>query len=250
MPSDTLTLALNGDVSFEAYADAIARFRALIDALSEELGVADQVEWMVHALQVSSAIATIRGESEFSEHVERVVRAYASVGKALERGERPQFSPEVIRNAQGIARVLSDKITSIRFETAEEDAIVSQQGVVSAENALQTAYGAAEGRVQTLTTRKGLRFTLYDTLHDRAVSCYLQEGQEELMREAWDRRAIVEGLISRDRLSGRPVAVRRISEIRVLPVIEPGSYLKARGVAPIKAGEPLPEEIIRRLRNA
>ena len=43
-------------------------------------------------------------------------------------------------------------------------------------------YGAIEGRVQSLSQRKGLRFTLYYQEFDRAVSCYLSEGQEERMR--------------------------------------------------------------------
>lgn len=52
-----------------------------------------------------------------------------------------------------------------------------------------SAYSAIEGVVQTLTSRRGLRFTLFDSLHDQAVSCYLEDGQEELMRGVWGRRA-------------------------------------------------------------
>lgn len=112
------------------------------------------------------------------------------------------------------------------------------------------AYGAVEGRVQTLTSCRALRFNLFDSLHDRTVSCYLQEGQEGIMREAWGRRASVEGLISREAQSGRPVAIRQISRVKIIGEVEPGSYLHARAVSPLRPGDPMPEKTIRRLRNA
>ena len=121
---------------------------------------------------------------------------------------------------------------------------------IPATETVRTALGAVEGRVQTLTERKSLRFTLYDGLHDRAVSCYVREDQQEVMRDWWGKRAIVEGEVSRDIESGRPIAVRKITRVQVLSEVERGSYLSARGVAPMKPGSPLPEEVIRWLRDA
>lgn len=250
MALDTITLALNGEVPFDAFTDAITRFRALIQALSQEVGVADNVDWVIHDLEVGSASATIRGEASSPEQVEKVVRAYSQVGKALEKGDPLPFSPSVAKSAQGLLRVLGDRVTSIRFETPEEEATVTSQPGKILRPATTTAYGAVEGRVQTLTQRKGLRFILYDALNDRAISCYVQEGQEEMMRGIWGKRAIVEGLVSREVFSGRPIAVRRISSVRVLPEVEHGSYLEARGIVPYRLGEPLPEELTRRLRDA
>jgi len=112
------------------------------------------------------------------------------------------------------------------------------------------AYGAVEGRVQTVTSRRGLRFTLYDSLYDHAVSCYLGEKQEELMRGVWGRRAVVEGWISRDPISGRPVAIRRIFNVTVLPDVAPGSYEKARGALPYDPADVAPEERVRQVRDA
>ena len=78
------------------------------------------------------------------------------------------------------------------------------------------AYGGVTGRIQTLSSRGGLRFTLFDTLFDRAVSCYLAEGQEELMRDVWGRMAVVEGLVTRDRATGRPQVIRSVRGVTVV----------------------------------
>ncbi len=250
MPNNTLTLALSGEVPFATFATAITRFRELVDALTAELGVASEVEWIVDDLHIGSTIATIRGEANEPEHVERVVRAYASVGHALEFNQPIPFSDKVAMPARGLTRVLSEKVTTVRFETPETDATVSATTSRAPRTQVSTALGAIEGRVQTLTSRHGLRFNLYDTLHDRVVSCYLQDGQQDIMREAWDKRASVEGTVSREVFTGRPIAVRQIIKVSVLQENEPGSYLKARNVAPLKAGEAMPEEVIRRLRDA
>jgi hypothetical protein len=106
--------------------------------------------------------------------------------------------------------------------------------------------------VQTLSSRGGLRFTLYDTLNDRAVSCYLAEDfDQEHMRDVWGRRAIIEGWVKRDATSGRPLTIRRVSNVVVRPETEPGgSYREARAAVPLSDSTLLPELVIRRLRDA
>ena len=70
------------------------------------------------------------------------------------------------------------------------------------------------------------------------------------MREIWGRKARVSGTISREELSGCPIAIRRILDVDVLQDIAPGSYRLARGAVPWESGDRLPEDIIRELRDA
>lgn len=257
MASDTATLALHGDVSLEAFADAIAHFHSLIAALSLEASATD-VEWEVDALEYSSAITTVRGiprNGSTQEHVERVVRSYLEVGRALEHGTTVPYPKRVSTPAQGITELLAwRRVEAIRFETAEADAIVRYRPRVEVPEpeALEptSAYGAVTGRVQTLTSRIQLRFTLYDHIHDRAVSCYLAEGRESMMRQMWDRVATVEGVVTRDPISGRPLTVRNVANITPLHEAEPWEYERAKGALPYKEGDLSPEEAIRRLRDA
>lgn len=82
------------------------------------------------------------------------------------------------------------------------------------------------------------------------MSCYLGEGRESMMRQMWDRIATVEGWISRDPVSGRPLTVRRVSNVTALTEAEPQDYMKARGALPHKPDDPLPEALTRELRDA
>jgi hypothetical protein len=116
--------------------------------------------------------------------------------------------------------------------------------------ALAPSLGGIQGRVQSLSNRGGLRFTVYDLLYDRAVGCYVAEGKEELLRNIWGKLAVVEGMITRDPVNGRPLSIRQVSNITPIP--DPSSaheYTDARAAVPSLVGLS-PEEAIRRIRDA
>jgi hypothetical protein len=95
-----------------------------------------------------------------------------------------------------------------------------------------------------------LRFTLFDLFYDKAVSCYFAEGKQELIRDMWGQLAVVEGIISRDPVTGRPLSIRQVNT--VMPLAENAAhfdYQEARGVAPSLNGLS-PEDAIRRIRDA
>lgn len=254
MAKDTVTLALNGDIPLRLYVIGMQRFFGLIEALSKELVEKPSFDWVIADLAAGSAVTTARAEAQQSkdvEHIDRIAHAYVDVGRALAQRQRILHSDRVIREAEGLQGLLNGHITSIRFENADEDVTIISAGIVRLPRpSYVSAYGAIEGHVQTLTSRKGLRFTLFDSLHDQAVSCYLDDSQEELMRGVWGHRAIVEGWVSRDPVSGRPVTIRHIENVISLPDIQPGSYERAGGVLPYAPDSPLPEERIRLLRDA
>ncbi|MGH2458773.1 MAG: hypothetical protein ACRDIY_07895 [Chloroflexota bacterium] len=250
MPAKTITLALDGGVPLDQFGLAMSAFSGLIKSLSSELGTARKVEWIIDDLQAGSATATIRSDAADEEAIERVVQAYATVGRSLASHTAIPYSSDVARYARDIVSVLNGQVTSVRFETPDEDVILySRSDRETNPERYLLAYGAVEGTIQTLTSRNRLRFTLYDSLFDKAVSCYVEEGREQIMLGVWGRRAIVEGLISRDAQTGRPVAVRQIRDIRVVLRPESASYRQARGIAP--ADESISAEAaIRKLRDA
>lgn len=70
------------------------------------------------------------------------------------------------------------------------------------------------------------------------------------MLDAWGKVAIVEGMVRRDAFTGRPVSVREVTALTVQPDSPTDSYRRARGAVPVPPGGPLPEDVIRRLRDA
>jgi len=211
---------------------------------------------VITELEAGSAIMTARGIGDPTAAAS-VSSAYVRVGKALEGGDPSSLAEPVRREAREIVSVIDGGVEAVRFETAESDATVRSleeafaSGDVSEAPAPQpVAYGGVTGRVQTLSSRGGLRFTLYDTLFDRAVSCYLAEGQEEIMRDVWGRTAVVEGLVTRDRATGRAQVIRGVRGVTVVREAEPDAYLASRGLLRRDPAGRSPEEVVRELRSA
>jgi hypothetical protein len=235
MASRTLTLSLEGDVPLDLFVEAMKRWQTLINDLSAE-------------------IAHVRGEAATYEPVERVARGYEVVGRSLENNQPIPYSPKIAGDSYELTTILNGKITAMRLGTPEESATIVSPSLTAYEMRTVTptliSYGAIEGRIQTLTDRAELRFTLYDAVFDQAVRCYLQDNQREMMRDAWGHRAIVEGRVTRDFLTGRPKEIRRIVRMDILDDVEPGSYRAARGVSPIGPDDLPPEDAVRRVRDA
>jgi hypothetical protein len=256
VPKNTLTLVLSGEVLLEELTNGLTSFQSLIDALGREVAAGAVIDWRVEDLAPGSARASVRGiarREDDQPKVEQVVEAYARVGAALEAGRPVPYSGSVAKAAERLVLLIGDRIDSIILETEDQDWTISRpgEGINSPVEGLplEPAYGAVEGRVQTLSSRGGLRFTLYDTLFDKAVSCYLAEGYEEIMRGTWGRMAVVEGMVKRDPRTGRPLTVRDVRSVEPLEEGGREDYRRARGLVAIGPDAPLPEEVIRKARD-
>lgn len=252
--NDTATLKLNGKVALDDYAKALSGFIELMNSLSEELAEGVKIEWEISELARSSAITTVRGFASGGDlAIDRVVTGYYEVGRAIQKGVPIPFKSRVRLAANQITSILNGRVRGLVFETKEGDAEVlspESQQKIAVEKPLQrqVVHGAVRGRVQSLTNRHSLRFTLYDTLHDSAVSCYLSEGSEDKMRNAWGRVVIVEGIVRRDTFTGYPTSIREISDIQIIPDSQ-GGWRGAIGVARGSLEGMLPEDAIRKVRD-
>jgi hypothetical protein len=250
---ETLTVALEGtDISLTSFATAVSAFDSLLKALASEVAGGSSLAWEVHSLEIGSAIATVRGRvlSGDPNGLARVGAAYEAIGDALARRAEIPYSVMVTRHATALTGVLADHVTAIRLETADRDFTITNvtQEAALAERPI-VSLGGVEGRIQTLSNRRSLRFTLYDELDDRAVSCYLRPGEEDMIQKFWGHRALVEGTVRRDR-SGRPTTIRDITDVVLLPERGPDDWLSGRGVlAEIWDGTPA-EDMIRKARDA
>ena len=246
MAKTTVTFELGGRVEIEQLAQGISLFRNLIEHLTPK---GADVAWVVEDLQPGSAVATLRGEASDIAAVEQIVEEYESFGASLAQNrDTVPTNPNLSKAAAGI-RQLASTVEYVRFETLDNDYTIHGIEVPMSRSEPIVSIGAVTGRVQTLSSRAGLRFNLYDTVHDKAVGCYLAVGQEELMREAWGRRARVSGRVSREAETGRPMVVRQVFEVKMLEDPEPGSYRSARGAVPWRSGYELPEQVVQRLRD-
>lgn len=259
MADETLTLALHGEVSLDAFATAIEHWRGLVDALTKHAAGGEHIEWVIDELSAGSATATVRAVSQVPDAALPVVDAYVEVGEALWEGRLQALDQRLRADAVALTTLIDGAVEFIRLETAKRDLVITtnydevlQAAVqVSAPVPMPAALGGVQGRIQTLTSRGALRFTLYDSLFDKAVNCYLAPGQEEIMRDVWGESAVVEGLVTRDPDSGRPVNVRDVWNVTRVRHVERSAYAEARGAIAVTADDRrAPEDLVTAARDA
>ena len=252
---DTLTLALDGQVTLDDFARAISRFHGIVAALSREIPGGEAIIWEVSNLQAGSAIADVTGRGPNSE-VELVVREYERLGEELERRGPLNFSPAVQAEARGLVGLINGRIESIRMETARQEHLIGGgelSGVEVSEvpEFPRSSLGAIQGVIETLSRRGGLKFTLYDLMHKKSISCYLPPGSEDRMRDAWGKNAIVHGIVRKDPATGRPLSIRDVTKVETVSESGPGDWRLAGGAVARRADDdPSPEEAIRLIRDA
>lgn len=258
MADETLTLALHGEVSLDAFANAIDHWRRLVDALTKQTAGGRRIEWVIEELSAGSATATVRAVTDAPDAAVHVVDAYVKVGEALHAG-RPQLLEQPLRaDALALTALIDGAVDFIRLETAKRDLVITTnydellgEDVRTSALSVPAALGGVQGRIQTLSSRGTLRFTLYDSLFDKAVNCYLAAGQEEIMRDAWGETAVVEGVVTRDPDSGRPLNVRDVWNVTPVRHVERFAYSEARGAVGVSADDPrAAEDLVAAARDA
>lgn len=269
--NDTATLVLSGQILLPEFSLAIVGFSHLVSALHHDFGKGQRIDWAMDDLETSSAhlvqgraLASARGLWEDDAElgaVESVVEAYERFATAM-RDKLPltEFSPTVQKTGKELRGLLNGHIKAFRFETAHADidiypadSVTPKPGESPASAPLritEQAHGSIRGRVESMSKRGGLRFTLYDNNDDLPVSCYLGAGQENLMRDIWGRMVVVEGDIRRDPLGGRATTIRQITNMMLLP--EGGdtwNFRAARGASGWKPGDMPAEKALRLVRD-
>lgn len=247
MPKDTVTFELGGTIDIAELENGIKAFRRLVMALTPRNA---GVTWIVEDLQAGSATATLRGEADDIAVVSKIVDDYGSVGAILHKGGLPTGWGKTVSNAAEAVKNIADTSQYIRLATADDEFILSQKGDSDNDSGSFVSIGSVTGRIQSLSSRGSLRFNLYDSVFDKAVVCFLSPGEEDRMREIWGQRARVSGRVYREPLGARPVSIRGIINIEILPNVEPGSFRRAKGVVPWKPGDEKAEDTIRRVRDA
>lgn len=252
MAETTLVLALEGDVRLDQFSEAVTQFQKLLQQLTQEVASDTKINWDLEDLQYGSAIMTVSGRADNDEPVLRVIKAFEDIGQALQQHQPLTFSRHVAKTAEALTRLISDDIKAVRLGTAHKEAII--YGVFDAKqvNTSQpmVSFGTVKGRVQSISNRKQLRFTLYDAVFDKPISCYVSEDRRAILTDIWDRIVFVTGRVTRQPDTGQPVSVREVIDIDFVPIMEAGGYRRARGVlADVIDTEPA-EISIRRLRDA
>lgn len=260
-----LSLRIDGEITIEAFRDAVANFLRLLREVEESVTGEQPVRWTLDEIRRSSpAVMTWKGAARTPRRrrkVQVVKPDYAPiVGKAvlagvgkLEHGHgRPEgFSDEALEATMNLARVKTRRGINTLSLIGENGAPQEPPSVLEVTERVAasvreiiapryTAPGAVDGTLQAINSRGLLYFVIYDSIFGSRVRCDIPDRLKADALSAFDHRVIVTGMVSRDS-EGHPrhVQVQSIQTMgnesppRDLPVdpdftggLETSEYLK------------------------
>ena len=182
-------------------------FFDLIEEVTREMtGSAKAVRWFI---TVEAGSARLHARPEVMEariRPETLVRTLSQgMGLVERRAQRPRhFTDSALRIARDLASVpqahIRAKGTNVAL-SAKTAAHVDRLLGVDIEE-----YGTMEGRLQTLSERRGPHFAIFDELTDQAIRCNVERERLDEAWRAFGRRVAVSGMI-RYRKDGDPISI-------------------------------------------
>ncbi|MBM4441943.1 MAG: hypothetical protein FJ027_16125 [Candidatus Rokubacteria bacterium] len=262
-----LSLRIDGDITIEAFRDAVTNFLRLLREVEESVVGESAVRWTLEELRRSSpAVMTWLGSERPRRRRRKaeVVRPdYAPIiGKAvisgigkLERGQgRPEsFSDEALEATMNLAKVRTRRGISALVLVGENGApheppsetMLTERAAASVKEIVTpryTAPGSIEGRLQGINSRGILYFVVYDNVYGSRVRCDIPPGLKREALEAFDHRVVVTGMVARD-AEGHP---RHIAVERIEPIIASSLPQSIRGLDPDFTGNLSTAEYLKR----
>lgn len=249
MKKNQIALKLEGTVDLDEYAKAITAFNELVQALTKEVGDTDVV-WSISDLEYGSAYVESQGYAPTFEPIERVVSAYHIVAGAIFSRETIPYSYPVVESARKLASLIGENISALSMLAGEHIAtriVQPIERVVKIEKV--HSVGILTGQVETLQRRRN-SFTLYDSIFDQGIQCFVNDDLIEQLRYAWGKEVSVTGNITRDPETGRPLEMRDVISIDVQDNDQDDVLQQAKGIL-LQYASPIPsEKRIQELRHA
>lgn len=249
MREDEIRLRVGGEVTIEFLSGALAEFTRALDAVEASHGAS--VRWVVAGLDHGSATAVVRAVPADDRSEALILRMCMSVveaGQAVMRGEADVALPVTRHMTKLQAFASGDRPVAIECASGAVEFISGEAAKrTDAEMDRFVSLGTIRGRVEMLSHRRRLHFSLYDLVNDSAVACFPAEDMEPTMRDVWGHLADVTGTVRRDPATDRPHSIRNVTSVEIVDESPGTSYRSALGV--LQTREPA-EELVRRMRDA
>lgn len=261
MPEKEFSLQLDGRISLEHYVAAMTAWRDALGGATKLTGAGHVVFEYVSDLSSGS---TITETTIVFDEIEAAVVFEDLMDRthvAVRDGSIGDLPRELQKGATQLQKIPSKTgATSMVLRSGIQDVLVTVHDVENAQQRTKTAhplfrtpsetYGELIGRLQAVSSRSTFTGTLYDATFDKAVRCYFDAGQEDMVRDQWDRRVAITGMIRRDPATGRPLSMRRITDVVTRPSeTDPNAWTRARGILVGVLPDELPETLLGRMRD-
>ena len=247
-----LSIRIEGDeVDFGDLAHVMFHARKLLATLSKQAGEDEEIDLPLTSLTFSSpATAKWVVNAPNPRATQEIAGAWSEHAAALEDGREPPGPKQARDHSIAISQVINGRTSAVVMGRDEATwKIAADRAQADPPPPDTTAFGAVEGELDQLRGRSQT-FVIFHPVFLRQVICDFSEEQRQRLGELWaeGRRIRVEGLITRDGLTGRPKSVRveRFDDLQVASNEELEAVI---GAVKPRLGAPSPVEIIRRLRD-
>ncbi|MBF0318614.1 MAG: hypothetical protein HQL01_02245 [Nitrospirae bacterium] len=227
---NTIALTLKGEnIASELLRDSICTFYDFVDEVSAQVsGTRKPVKWIVTVEHGSIILLNNPVVREINNDIiEKTVNAiHYGIGKLETNTDRPEyFSDKALEYLQNLALLLSAEsngLTGIYIVINEDSHALTRRVAANIDTITGNRYkslGSVEGKLQVISERGGLKFTIYDTLNDKPVRCSIPEELRsealEAAAKAFGQRISIFGMISYDQY-GTPkiIQVRKLRLFR------------------------------------
>jgi len=223
-----------GVIPFEAVADLLGHFQKLITAIGKEVAPKMPVAWGVSRMALGSLMTEIRPihANLAGARVGRdIMRAAGEVAAFAQSGDiaTMPFSAQVREEITAMLRGLTDDAPAFQIENREKQVRLTRAQLRTIENRGIT-WGTVSGIADGIDNHVSPRFTLYDDVFDNPIRCQLREGITPFsLRDLFEQRVEVEGLIAADPQTGVIRTVTEIEEVRIIDTSQ-ADYRKTEGV--------------------
>ena len=201
-----MTLELGPDkVPAPEFLKAVRAFTGLLDDIAEDAcGDKRAVGWEISVAKGSQLIGADIAPAADLDAVETV--------RALLR--RPP------RRTRDRFRSFPRPIEGTRIWIGKEDSdgLPNGDDKQSARTGPFTEYGTVEGKLDTLSARGGIDFTIYEPIWDKGVNCRVPPRLVDRMQKMWRQRVAAHGMVHYD-AEGRPISIRA-EEVELFPYDE------------------------------
>lgn len=262
MQRQTYTLQLDGSVSLERLTTALDAWYSALHTLAVNLETAHEPEITIEDLGYGSAVIDVALDFGSYEDSYAYSKAYGEYGRAVQSGDLSTVGhvlQESVRHLITAARL--DEAQSLRLLSDDADILVlpdewTETESLNAEFSFgfkpthSEALGMLTGKLQSLSSRNGLRFSLYDSVFDKAVRGTLSSDQRDSVGELWNKHVVVSGLIRRDTETGQPLSIRQVTAIAESK--EPANrykWMRAKGALKSISPSMSSEHLIRQARD-
>lgn len=264
MVERTYAIRVDGTVSLRRWSAMLSAWQDSLSAISTQVGQDRVLSISIDELTYGSAFTEVLAEFDAEPSAVLFTQAYDSLSRGLRTGDIsdvPKSLQKPGKKMLDAARIDSGDGFILSSESGDFVVSPASQGTESSVSTVVpdqvVAYGVVSGRLQALSSRGSLRAVIFDEIHDKAVRCFLSIDQHERARELWDQHVIVQGLISRDPATGRPLSIKNIKTIDVDDSKASANdehdmfaWRKARGALKHVHPELSSEELIRLVRDA